>query len=74
MNKTLVFSQPLRAWAIDPSIVSKGSTVMILTSDASRIMDDFTREFVVTIEVDPSSAHERRSLIETIVGIRSRCE
>ncbi|QUL98770.1 MAG: ATP-binding protein [Candidatus Fermentithermobacillus carboniphilus] len=60
------FQAALRAWAIDPGVVAKGSTVMILTQDASRIMDEFTREFVVIISVDPSSKDERKKLIQTI--------
>jgi ATP-dependent 26S proteasome regulatory subunit len=60
------FQGALRAWALDPQIMSKGSTIMVLTSDASRIMDEFTREFVVIIPVDPSSRDERRSLIRDI--------
>lgn len=57
------FQSALRAWALDPQVMSKGSTVMVLTSDASRIMDEFTREFAVIIPVDPSSRDERRNLI-----------
>ncbi len=60
------FQSALRAWALDPQVLAKGSTIMVLTSDASRIMDEFTREFVVTISVDPSSREERRNLIKSI--------
>ena len=62
------FQAAIRAWALDPQVVSRGSTVIILTSDASRIMDEFTREFVVIIEVDPSSAEERSNLIQSIAS------
>ncbi len=58
------FQAALRAWAIDPRVLAKGSTVMVLTSDASKIMDEFTREFVVIVPVDPSSQDERRGIIE----------
>ena len=60
------FQAALRAWALDPQIMSRGSTIMVLTSDASRIMDEFTREFVVIIQVDPSTSDERRNLIRNI--------
>ncbi len=60
------FQAAMRAWAIDPHIVSKGSTVIVLTSDASRIMDDFTKEYVVVIAVDPSTGDERKSLIGSV--------
>jgi len=62
------FQAALRAWALDPQVVSKGSTVMVLTSDASRIMDEFTREFTVIIPVDPSTPDERKNLICSIGG------
>jgi ATP-dependent 26S proteasome regulatory subunit len=60
------FQSALRAWALDPQILARGSTIMVLTSDASRIMDEFTREFVVIIPVDPSSKEERKNLIKSI--------
>lgn len=60
------FQAAMRAWAIDPNILSKGSTVIILTSDASRIMDDFTKEYVVVIAIDPSTSQERESLIMSV--------
>lgn len=60
------FQAALRAWALDPQIVAKGSTIIVLTSDASKIMDDFTKEFVVVITVDPSSDEERRNVIQVI--------
>lgn len=59
------FQAALRSWAIDPYITAKGSCVMILTQDVSRLMDEFTKEFVVIITVDPSSREERAKLIET---------
>lgn len=59
------FQAALRAWALDPQVTSRGSTVMALTQDASRIMDEFTREFVVIIPVDPSTGEERVNLIRT---------
>jgi SpoVK/Ycf46/Vps4 family AAA+-type ATPase len=62
------FQAALRAWAIDPRILAKGSTIMILTSDASKIMDEFTREFVVIVPVDPSSQDERREIIKKTAG------
>ncbi|HHY69946.1 MAG TPA: ATP-binding protein [Bacillota bacterium] len=60
------FQAALRAWAIDPYITAKGSSVMILTQDVSRLMDEFTKEFCVIIEVDPSSHDERSKLIESV--------
>lgn len=59
------FQAALRSWAIDPYITAKGSCVMILTQDVSRLMDEFTKEFTVIITVDPSSRDERAKLIET---------
>jgi SpoVK/Ycf46/Vps4 family AAA+-type ATPase len=58
------FQAALRAWAIDPHITAKGSCVMILTQDSSLLMDEFTREFTVIVEVDPSSREERAKSIE----------
>ncbi len=57
------FQSALRAWAIDPAIINKGSMVIVMTSDANRILDDFTKELVVIISVDPSSAAEREYII-----------
>lgn len=62
------FQAALRAWALDPNVVSKGSSILILTSDASRIMDEFTRDFTVIITVDPSTGKERRRIIEAVGG------
>ncbi len=56
----------LRAWALDPQILTKGSTIFILTSDASKVMDDFTKEFVVVISVDPSNLDERTCLMRSV--------
>ncbi len=60
------FQAALRAWALDPQILAKGSTIIVLTSDVSKIMDDFTKEFVVVIPVDPSSDEERGNLIQVV--------
>ncbi len=60
------FQAALRAWALDPNVLSKGSTVLILTSDASKIMDEFTRDFAVIITVDPSTGEERARLIKSV--------
>lgn len=53
----------LRAWAIDPNIVAKGSMVFLVTADADRICDEFTRELVVILRVDPSSSRERQAMV-----------
>ncbi|MDQ7794696.1 MAG: ATP-binding protein [bacterium] len=55
----------IKAWAIDQGVVARGSTVFILTADAGRILDEFTRELAVIIEVDPSLASEREAIIES---------
>lgn len=60
------FQAAIRAWAIDPQIIARGSTIMVLTQDASRLMDDFTKEFAVVISVDPSSSDERKNLIRSV--------
>ena len=51
-----------------PRILAKGSTIMVLTSDASKIMDEFTREFVVIVPVEPSSQDERGEIIKRTAG------
>ncbi len=53
----------LKAWAIDPMIVASGSVVFFVTSAVERVLDEFTRELVVIINVDPSSRAERERLI-----------
>jgi len=53
----------LKAWAIDPMIVASGSVVFIVTSAVERVLDEFTRELVVIINVDSSSRDERERLI-----------
>ncbi|MGB4026235.1 MAG: ATP-binding protein [Bacillota bacterium] len=58
------FQAALRSWAINPQIMAKGSCVMILTQDATLLMDEFTREFTIVVSVDPSSREERAKLIE----------
>lgn len=60
------FQSALRAWAIDPQIITRNSTIIILTGDVASLLDAFTRELVVTISVDASSASERYSLIDLI--------
>ncbi len=56
----------LRSWAIDPQVISHGSTVFILTSDATALLDEFTRELCVTLSVDPSSRAERENTVKMI--------
>jgi len=58
------FQAALRSWAINPQITAKGSCVMILTQDATLLMDEFTKEFAIVVSVDPSSREERARLIE----------
>ncbi|MBX5477216.1 MAG: ATP-binding protein, partial [Clostridia bacterium] len=53
----------LRAWAIDEEILARGSTIFLQTADAASLLDPYTRELIVVIEVDPSSDAERRYLI-----------
>lgn len=53
----------LKAWAIDPAVIAGGSVVFIVTSAVERVLDEFTRELVVVITVDPSSRDERERLI-----------
>lgn len=55
----------IRSWVIDPALVMKGSVIFVVTSDAASVLDDYTRELIVIIQVDPSSASERRVIIET---------
>jgi ATP-dependent 26S proteasome regulatory subunit len=54
----------LRAWAIDPNIITKGSMIFLVTADANRVCDEFTRELVVIKTVDPSSGAERQTMVE----------
>jgi ATP-dependent 26S proteasome regulatory subunit len=56
----------LRAWSIDPQIITRNSAVFILANDAATLMDSFTRDLAVIVSVDPSSAAERHSLIQLI--------
>lgn len=55
----------LRAWAIDPAVITKGSTVILVTADAERVLDDYTRELTVIVSVDPSSREERAHIVRT---------
>lgn len=55
----------IRSWVIDPALILKGSVIFIVTSDVSSVLDEFTRDLIVVIPVDPSSAQERRAIIET---------
>ncbi len=55
----------LRSWAIDPDIIAKGSTVFLQTANAEAVLDEFTRDLVVVARVDPSTAAERRHIIES---------
>lgn len=56
----------LRAWAIDPVLVARGSSVFIVTADASRLLDDYTRDLLVVITVDPSGREERNRVIHGV--------
>jgi len=58
----------LRSWAIDSSIITRKSVVFVVTADAAAILDDFTRELLVVITVDPSSREERRSVIDGVAS------
>ncbi len=60
------FGAALRSWAVDPQVISKGSTIFVLTSDATSLLDEFTRELCVLITVDPSSREERAGTMEQI--------
>lgn len=53
----------LRSWAIDPTVVSRGSIIFLVTADVDRILDSFTRELVVIMPVDPSSRGEREEIV-----------
>lgn len=57
----------LRAWAIDPDVIRRGSTVMIITGDANELLGELTREMAIIVPVDPSSAAERQQII-TVTG------
>jgi len=52
----------LRSWAIDPTVISRGSMIFLVTADVDRILDSFTRELVVIVSVDPSSRNEREHI------------
>ncbi len=56
----------LRSWATDSELITKGSTIFVQTDDVDSLLDEFTKELVVVIEVEPSSEQERRHIIETI--------
>lgn len=58
----------LRAWATDPGVITRGSVVFLLTADAGRILDDFTRDLAIVISVDPSSREEREHIINSAAG------
>ncbi len=56
----------LRSWATDSELITKGSTIFLQTADVDSLLDEFTKELVVVLDVDPSSEAERRYIIETI--------
>jgi len=56
----------LRSWATDTELITRGSTIFLQTSDANSLLDAFTRELVVIIDVDPATEDERRHIIGTI--------
>jgi ATP-dependent 26S proteasome regulatory subunit len=60
------FGAALRSWAVDPQVISKRSTVFILTSDVTSLLDEFTRELCVLITIDPSTREERAGTVEQI--------
>ena len=53
----------LRAWAIDPAVITTGSSVYLVTPDVTSLLDPATRDLVVIIPVDPSADWERRNTI-----------
>ncbi len=57
------FQACLRAWSIDPALITKGSMVLVVTADVDAILDEFTKELVVVVQVDPSSQQERETTI-----------
>ncbi|MFO8059781.1 MAG: ATP-binding protein [Bacillota bacterium] len=56
----------LRSWATDAELITQGSTIFLQTADSSALLDDFTRELVVILTVDPATTRERRHVIATI--------
>lgn len=58
----------LRAWATDPEIITRGSIVFVLTSDAERLLSDYTRDLAVVLPVDESSQSERATMITQIAA------
>ncbi len=56
----------LRSWATDTELITRGSTIFLQTADATSLLDAFTRELVVILEVDPATEEERRHIIGTI--------
>ncbi len=56
----------LRSWATDSDLITQGSTIFLQTADSSDLLDDFTRELVVILTVDPATLKERRHIIATI--------
>jgi len=56
----------LRAWALDAAVIARGSVVFLVTADASSLLDEYTRELVVVISVDPSSAREREQVLGSL--------
>ncbi len=56
----------LRSWATDTELITQGSTIFLQTADATSLLDSFTRELVVILDVEPASEEERRHIIGTI--------
>ncbi|GEM_PF-288605 len=56
----------LRSWATDSELITQGSTIFLQTADANALLDEFTRELVVIVTVDPATKEERRHIIANI--------
>ncbi len=56
----------LRSWATDSELITQGSTIFLQTADANSLLDEFTKELVVIVKVDPATKEERRHIIANI--------
>jgi len=64
LTRSEVLVDAVRSWAIDPDIIFYNSVIILVASDVSKLLDDYTLSLVVLIRPDIASKIERETIIK----------
>jgi DNA polymerase III delta prime subunit len=59
-----ILASALRSWAVDPDVITRGSTIVLLTQDPSVVLDDFTKSLSVLVRFPLTTESERLAIIQ----------